>query len=121
MDIGARGINSLNVYNDANIKNLVKQTNNIQKQDNDKLREASDAFESFFLQQMLTISAKNLNIAGEATGSKIIKGMYIETLAQTSTGTLGVSDMIYNYIKEQQKDLVDPKDLLTKNNNKPAN
>jgi Rod binding domain-containing protein len=85
--------------NDINIAMLQKNKINdsVLKNSNDekKLKEACDNFESFFMQQMLDVSLKNSNLAGEETGSKIIKGMYTENISKASAGTLGISDILF--------------------------
>jgi Rod binding domain-containing protein len=80
-------------YNNINTKNMKK----------DELRVVCDNFESFFSQQLLDISLKNTNIAGSGTGSEIIKGMYTESLATSSTGTLGISDILYKFLEQKGK------------------
>jgi len=115
MDTNLIGVNSLNTYKDANINNVLKSTHNVKNASNNKLREASDSFESFFVQQMLEISTKNLHLAGEGTGSEIIKGMYIETISRTSSGGVGISDMIYNYLKDQQQNTINNEKLKNTN------
>jgi Rod binding domain-containing protein len=105
------GLNSLNTYTDKNVASLLKSQNIQKDTSNAKLREASDSFESFFVQQMLEISMKNLNIAGEQTGSKIMKGMYIETMSKSTAGSMGISDLVYDYLKDQQNDLTDPNNV----------
>lgn len=77
--------------------------NNIKNKSDDALRNATDDFEAFFMQQLLDISMKNSKIAGEGTGSEIIKGLYTENLSKASTGTLGISDMLYKFLSENKK------------------
>lgn len=67
------------------------------------LRKVSDDFESFFTQQLLDISLKNVKFAGEGSGSDIIKGMYTEAIAKESSGTMGISDLLYNFLSERNK------------------
>ncbi|WP_419769152.1 MAG: hypothetical protein ACNI3C_07260 [Candidatus Marinarcus sp.] len=69
----------------------------------ESLKKVCDDFESFFTQQLMEISLKSTPIAGEGTGADIIKGMYTDTIAQTSSGTLGISDMLYKYLSENNK------------------
>jgi len=65
-----------------------------------KLKEACDDFEAFFMQQFLEISLKNSKIAGEGVGSEIIKGMYAESLSKVGGGSVGISDILYKYLSE---------------------
>ena len=41
-------------------------------------------------------------MAGEGTGSEIIKGMYTDALSQNSSGSLGISDMLYKFLSEKK-------------------
>lgn len=76
---------------------------NTSKLEDAALRKVSNDFESFFTQQLLDISLKSTNIAGEGNGSDIIKSMYTEALSRESTGTMGISDMLYNFLTERNK------------------
>ncbi|PLY09844.1 MAG: hypothetical protein C0625_01215 [Arcobacter sp.] len=76
---------------------------NTSKLEDDTLRKVTNDFESFFTQQLLDISLKSTKIAGEGSGSDIIKGMYTEALSRESTGTIGISDMLYNFLTERKK------------------
>lgn len=69
----------------------------------DALRKVTDDFESFFMQQLLDISLKSTKVAGEGSGSDIIKGMYTEAISKQSVGTVGISDMLYNFLTERNK------------------
>ncbi|HFU75083.1 MAG TPA: hypothetical protein ENK66_02450 [Arcobacter sp.] len=93
--------------NDINIaliqKNKINDSVLKNSSDEKKLKEACDNFESFFMQQMLDVSLKNSNLAGEGTGSKIIKGMYTENISKASAGTLGISDILFKFLSEQKK------------------
>jgi len=89
-----------------NIKsNPVKNYENINatKLEDEALRKVSNDFESFFMQQLLDISLKSTKIAGEGSGSDIVKGMYTEAISRESTGTMGISDMLYNFLSERKK------------------
>ena len=98
------GINSFDtsVINQSN-NNLQKDLNNISKTSKqNQLKHVCDDFESFFMQQMLDISMKSSKVAGEGTGSDIIKGMYTDSLSQSSSGSLGISDMLYKFLSEKK-------------------
>lgn len=89
-----------------NIKsNPLKNYENINtsKLEDDALRKVSDDFESFFMQQLLDISLKNTKVAGEGSGSDIVKGMYTEAVSKESSGTVGISDMLYNFLSERKR------------------
>ncbi len=66
------------------------------------LRKVANEFESFFMQQLMDISLKTTNIAGEGAGSDIIKGMYTETMSRHTSGTMGISDLLYKYLSENK-------------------
>jgi len=70
--------------------------------DDKALRDVCNNFEAFFMNQILNTSLKSSNIAGEGTGSEIIKGMYTEALSQKSSGSLGISDMLYKFLSEKK-------------------
>lgn len=72
------------------------------KLEDEALRKVSNDFESFFMQQLLDISLKSTKIAGEGSGSDIVKGMYTEAIAKESSGTVGISDMLYNFLSERK-------------------
>ncbi|MCD4757982.1 MAG: rod-binding protein [Arcobacteraceae bacterium] len=70
--------------------------------DDKALRDVCNNFEAFFMNQILNTSLKSSNIAGEGTGSEIIKGMYTDALSQKSSGSLGISDMLYKFLSEKK-------------------
>jgi len=70
--------------------------------DDSSLREVCNNFEAFFMNQILETSLKSSNVAGEGTGSEIIKGMYTDALSQNSSGSLGISDMLYKFLSEKK-------------------
>ncbi len=80
-------------FNNINSKNV---------EDKD-LRKVADDFETFFSQQLLDISLKSTKMAGGGTGSDIIKGMYTEALSKTTGGTMGISDILYKFLSENNK------------------
>jgi len=100
MDINTNfvDINSIKKNPVDNYKNL-----NSSKLEEDSLRKVSNDFEAFFMKQFLDVSLKDSTIAGEGSGSDIIKGMYTDTISRNATGTLGISDMLYNFLSERRK------------------
>ncbi len=68
-----------------------------------KLREISNDFESFFLNQIMDVSLRSTSIAGEETGSDIIKSMYIQAISDKSSGTFGISDMLFDFLSKNNK------------------
>jgi len=102
MDIGINNFDT-SVINQKN-STLQKGLDNISKStNNEQLKTVCDDFESFFMQQILDISLRNSTIAGEGTGSEIIKGMYTQSLAEQSNGSLGISDMLFKFLSEKKK------------------
>lgn len=77
-------------------------TKNKNLKDDNSLREVCNSFESFFMNQILEVSFKSSKLAGEGTGSEIVKGMYTDSLSQSSTGSLGISDMLYKFLSEKK-------------------
>lgn len=80
----------------SNIKNI-----NPSNLEDKRLKEVCNDFESFFMQQLLEVSLKSTNVAGEGTGSEIIKGLYTENMTKNSGGSLGISDMLYKFLTEK--------------------
>ena len=72
--------------------------------ENKDLKEVCNDFESFFMQQLMDISLRSTNVAGEGTGSDIIKSMYIESVSSNTNGNIGISDMLYGFLTENNKE-----------------
>ena len=72
-------------------------------EDEKALRKVSDDFESFFMNQIMDISLRSTNVAGEGAGSDIIKGMYLQSISDNATGSLGISDIIYDFLSKNNK------------------
>lgn len=68
-----------------------------------KLKKVCDDFESFFMQQLMDISLQGTPVAGEGTGADIFKGMYTDTMARNSTGSLGISNMLFEFLSQNEK------------------
>ncbi|MEA1915868.1 MAG: rod-binding protein [Campylobacterota bacterium] len=92
--------NNVNVI-DQNVSKLKSSANITTASSEDQLKEVCNDFEAFFMQQMMDISLKSSTLAGEGAGSDIIKGMYTESLAKSSSGTMGISDMLYRFLSEK--------------------
>ena len=82
--------------------NGLKQ-DNLKNRDNEQLKKVCNDFESFFLNQIMDVSLRDTKIAGEGTGSDIIKGMYTQALADNSSGSLGISNMLYEFLTKNNK------------------
>ena len=96
-------INSNNLVDTSTLQN--KKFDNIETKnmENKELREVANDFEAFFLNQIMDVSLRSTKIAGEAPGSDIIKGMYLQNIADNSTGSLGISDMLYDFLSKNNK------------------
>ena len=80
----------------------VKQEN-LKDKDDAQLQKVCNDFESFFLNQIMEVSLRSTKIAGEGAGSDIIKGMYTQSVADNSTGSLGISNMLYEFLTQNKK------------------
>lgn len=98
------GMNLFNVTMANSTNKETKVLNDLKHTKNEKeLKKVCDDFEAFFMQQIMDISLKSTKIAGEGTGSEIIKGMYTESLSRQSAGTLGISTMLFQFLSEKEK------------------
>ena len=80
----------------------IKQEN-LKDKDDAQLQKVCNDFESFFLNQIMEVSLRTTKIAGEGAGSDIIKGMYTQSVADNSTGSLGISNMLYEFLTQNKK------------------
>jgi len=83
--------------------NLQDAQKKVTTKDDKALRNVCNDFEAFFMNQILETSLKSSHIAGEGTGSEIIKSMYTNALSENSAGSLGISDMLYKFLSENKK------------------
>lgn len=94
-------INSADLLNIAKLKSSNLNSLDKAPSEDKKLREVCNDFESFFMHQILEVSLKNTNVAGDSAGSDIIKGMYTDAISKNSGGSLGISDMLYKFLSEK--------------------
>ena len=80
----------------------IKQEN-LKNKDNEQLQKVCNDFESFFLNQIMEVSLRETKVAGEGAGSDIVKGMYMQSIAENSTGSLGISNMLYEFLAKNNK------------------
>ena len=89
---------SVALMNSQNIQsfNVDKST------DNDALlKEQTDKFEAFFIKQVLDISMQSDNkLYPKDAGDKIYKSMYNDTMSTALSGQFGLSEIIFNFLKE---------------------
>ena len=75
----------------------------IDDSDDRRLKESTDAFESFLVKKVLDISLKRENsIFGKDAGDKIYNSMYNDTMSKALSGDFGFSKLLFNFLKEQQ-------------------
>jgi Rod binding domain-containing protein len=71
---------------------------------NQDLKNVCNDFEAFFVNQLLDISLKSTKVAGQGVGADIIKGLYTQSISQQSSGNLGISEILYNFLSERKND-----------------
>jgi Rod binding domain-containing protein len=69
------------------------------------LREQTDKFEAFFVKQILDIAINSEDnnensLFPKDAGDKIYKSMYNDTMSNALSGKLGLSEMLFTYLKE---------------------
>lgn len=91
---------ALNAYSARNDKKL----EDIESKNDAKLKEQTDAFESILLKFMLDTSLKMDNpLYPKQAGSEIYESMYKDSLANQLSGSFGYSQLLFDWLKEQQK------------------
>ncbi len=77
----------------------------ITKTDDDKkLREQTDNFEAFMIKKILDISLKRENsLFGKDPGDKIYNSMYNDTMSKALSGGLGYSQLLFDFLKENNQ------------------
>ena len=67
------------------------------------LRQQTDKFESLLLKTLLDTSMKDEDpLYGKDAGDKIYKSMYREKLSEVASGCFGLSELLFNYLKQNQ-------------------
>ena len=68
-----------------------------------KLKEQTDKFEALFIKQMLDQAMKaKSGLMPKGVGSSLYTSMYTQTLSDHMAGKVGFSEMLYNYLKNQE-------------------
>jgi len=96
-------LNSTNLVDVSTLQNKDFKNIKTENLENQELRDVANSFESFFLNQIMDVSLKSTKVAGEGAGSDIIKGMYLQNIADNSAGTFGISDMLYDFLSKNNK------------------
>ncbi|HIO91166.1 MAG TPA: rod-binding protein [Campylobacterales bacterium] len=93
----------MNIDNSVVLSSLDGKNFKVNTQNDIKLKESTDAFESFLIKKILDISLKRENsIFGKDVGDKIYNSMYNDTMSRSLSGGFGFSQLLFNFLKEQQ-------------------
>ena len=91
----------MNIDNSAILSSLDGKNFQINTQNDIKLKDSTDAFESFLIKKILDISLKRENsIFGKDVGDKIYNSMYNDAMSNSLAGKFGFSEMLLNFLKE---------------------
>mgnify|MGYP000514404138 CR=1 FL=1 len=101
MEINSNNLINKDILQVDRLSNLKQE--NLKSKDTEQLKKVCNDFESFFLNQIMDVSLRSTKVAGEGPGSDIIKGMYTQALADNSTGSLGISNMLYEFLTQNNK------------------
>ena len=101
MEINSNNLINKDILQVDRLSNLKQE--NLKSKDTEQLKKVCNDFESFFLNQIMDVSLRSTNIAGEGAGSDIIKGMYMQSVADSSSGSLGISTMLYEFLTQNKK------------------
>ncbi|PAF50612.1 hypothetical protein [Helicobacter sp. 13S00477-4] len=89
------------LYNNYNVDKVLK--NQDLKGDDKVLKEQTDAFESLVLKFLLDTSLKlDDPLYPKQAGGEIYQSMYKESLSKQLSGSFGYSELLFNFLKEQQ-------------------
>ncbi|EAK3994373.1 hypothetical protein C3332_08640 [Campylobacter coli] len=70
--------------------------------EDEALKEQTDAFEAFFLKQVLDVSLKTQNsLFGKDASDEIYSSMYNDTVSKALSGGMGFSKLLYDFLKER--------------------
>jgi len=66
-----------------------------------ELKKQTDQFEAIILKQLLDTSMKDENtLYGKDPGDKIYNSMYRDEISKIGAGSMGISQMLYDYLAE---------------------
>ncbi|MBZ7986926.1 rod-binding protein [Campylobacter canadensis] len=73
------------------------------KSNEDKLlKEQTDEYEALMIKSVLDLSLKTSNsLFGKDAGDDIYNSMYNDAISKSLSGGLGISNMLYNFLKER--------------------
>lgn len=67
------------------------------------LKKQTDQFESMLLKTLLDTSMKDEDpLYGKSPGDKIYKSMYRDELSKMSSGSFGLSELLFNFLKQNR-------------------
>jgi len=73
----------------------------VDKLNDEKLREKTDQFEALLLKTLLDVSMKDSNkLFGKDAGDKIYQSMFREEISKVSAGGFGISDTLFKFLKD---------------------
>jgi peptidoglycan hydrolase FlgJ len=101
MEIGTNNIINQDLLQSSKLSNIKQE--NLKSNDDEQLKKVCNDFESFFLNEIMDVSLRSTKVAGEGAGSDIIKGMYTQAIADNSSGSLGISNMLYEFLTKNNK------------------
>ncbi|RDU73765.1 hypothetical protein CQA66_00850 [Helicobacter aurati] len=91
----------------AKESSLVQELKNKANKNDDSdaaLKEQTDKFEALFIKTLLDTSLNMDNpLYPKQPGSDIYNAMYKEQLAESLSGNFGYSELLFQYLKDQQK------------------
>ena len=71
--------------------------------DDKALHAQTDKFEALLLKTLLDTSMKDEDpLYGKSPGDKIYKSMYRDQIAEVSSGGFGLSELLFNFLKENR-------------------
>ena len=69
--------------------------------DKEALKKQTDQFEAIILKQLLDTSMKDENtLFGKDPGDKIYNSMYRDEVSKIGAGSMGISQMLFDYLAE---------------------
>jgi peptidoglycan hydrolase FlgJ len=101
MEIGTNNLINQDLLQSSKLSNVKEE--NLKNSNDEQLKKVCNDFESFFINEIMDVSLRSTKVAGEGAGSDIIKGMYTQSIADNSSGSLGISNMLYEFLTKNKK------------------
>ncbi|PAF54171.1 hypothetical protein BKH42_02830 [Helicobacter sp. 13S00482-2] len=94
-------LDASSIYNNYQTDKILKQSH--LKGDDRKLKEQTNEFEALILKFFLDTSLKLDNpLYPKEAGTEIYQSMYKESLSKQLSGSFGYSELLFNFLKEQE-------------------